>query len=102
MGLAGVCVTGALLTGDRDTLDFLLGLEKESSWYWKLHLEDALVCVLGMNHNKFGLETILSLKLESPSTFERMSLLMALYCWQYYLLNMNMESSFGTSELSNV
>ena len=56
MDLAGACVTIVLLIGDRDTLSFLLGLERESSWYWKLPLENALVCFLSMSHRKFGLE----------------------------------------------
>ena len=51
MDLTRVCVTTALLICDRDTLAFLLGLDNESSWYWNLPLEDALVTTLGMNPN---------------------------------------------------
>ncbi len=51
MNHVGVCATIALLTSDRDTLVFLLlRFENESSWYWNLPLEDALVSNLGMNH----------------------------------------------------
>ena len=65
MDLAGVFVTIALLTGDKDTLVLLLlGFESESSWYWKLPLEDALVSALGMNSCIFGLE---------PDVFEAQS-----------------------------
>ena len=94
-----VCATTTLLTSDRDTLAFLLGLEKEISWYWKLPLGDALVCVLGMNHDNFGLETRLCLKFEFINYFEQMSLLKALYLRQYYLLNMNMKFLFKASVL---
>ena len=65
MDLAGVFVTIALLTGDKDTLVLLLlGFENEISWYWKLPLEDALVSALGMNYYNFGLE---------PDAFEAQS-----------------------------
>ena len=78
MDFTGVCVTIALLIGDRDILAFLLQLEKESSWYWNLPLEDAIVCVLSMNRSKFGLETRLCLKLGVSKYLEQMSLLKAL------------------------
>ena len=57
MDLAGVCVTVALLTGDRDTRVFLLlGFENESSWYWNLPIEDSLISSLGMNYNNIGVK----------------------------------------------
>lgn len=55
--LVGVCVTFALLIGDRDNLFlFILGFKNEISVYWKLPLEDALVWALGMNQVNFVLE----------------------------------------------
>ena len=54
--LVVVFVTIALLTSYKDALVLLLGFENESSWYWKLPLEDALILALGMNHNNFDLE----------------------------------------------
>ena len=65
--LAGVWISCVLLTSDQDTQAFLLlWFEKESSWYWKIPLEDALVLALRINHRKYGLKPYMK-HVDSPS-----------------------------------
>ena len=54
--LADILAINMPLTGENETLVlFPLGFD-ESSWYWNLPLEEALVSALGMNSYNFGLK----------------------------------------------